>query len=274
MKKSLVFIFIFISFGIQTNSIAQSSDKNSLTLSSKNINPQQARNLAPESLARLIIPNFQEKIILAKIHPIGMDAPAPWVTEIDFYTKGKPSKISNFCTQTMLRIDFEPINQDTAFKINNPPSKAKSLTKYERYSFTNNPKQIDCKSRLTENFFDIDKNVANLGLELISDIAISQIDSKKNKNPNFQIQFEDKMPQYPNSTLYKTPNDAYNDFPLNRAFWVGNVTQNESKQPSPFTFAKENIWKIYAHEWQMTIFTDNNDKISRINIKREIPPPF
>lgn len=255
------------------NAKAQYSNNKKMPFNSEDITLEDARKLEAQELANVIIPEFREEIISKEFRPSDMDAPVPWLTQIAFYSEGKFSGISNFCTQKRILVYFEPTNSEVSIDAINPTSKAISIEYVNRFSISKTKKPLNCSKRATTQFFDIFENEAKDGLSLLRKISMAQ-SSKSKYLSSLTIEFIDEFPEDSNQKWRRSKYDAFKEFPMNSIYFARKLKSNDHRFGLPNAKPNEDIWQISAGVWLMYVFVDQDENIQSIRIEHSIPAPF
>lgn len=154
----------------------------------------QANAMTAERLAEMLLPAGHPEIKSVKVHPWGMEANFPYVTEIEFFST--PELANDLCRQQVFRVPFEPTQPvrpplpdgaDLAAR----PTGIKEYTQI-RLADLDSPVPARCSSS-EERFFELSTNASSEKVDVVRQFYQIIRNARSGHGLPFKLTFSDEL---------------------------------------------------------------------------------
>jgi hypothetical protein len=240
---------------------------------------EQARRQEAASLGDALLSDPHPKIVESIVHPAGMEAAAPWVTEIELLSQPELDQRSGFCSAFRYSLKFEPTIPQVIGKPIPSPAAPRSMTVEKVYRFPgNSPTRPTSCSAPFGDFFGLSAAGNMRELDIARLLRVAKQTAEQRRKLPFKVTFDDQIGS-PEADWPRTAMEALAQLPLGRISYI-DLKPNDAALFLPRR-ARVNragqplqIVQVEAVEgWVIDIAFDQ-DRPVRMHIVRRIPPPF
>lgn len=254
-----------------------------------------ARTMTPTELGDALLAAGHPPIIQAIVHPAHMEAPAPWVTEVELLAAPHMSNEAGFCAVTLYTVTFDhPASPKWDVTSPNPvrPASLAAETLYKLPSPSPQSRSDACKAPI-DDYFHLDPTFDGREFQLVRLLAAAQKAARSGHALSFDLSFKDKLADDLESAERSQPPNRVHSWgarlpdaraaliatPLDDIYHIGFDQplgdQSIRPPPGPETCGqRECTAELFVGEvWRVdVVFTAH--EIRRLHLERALPAPF